>query len=66
MTIGSPFLSLGAANSKVKLEDVPSGVDDKLYRAGFENEIVKKRAKKAAGGAIAGKFLILLILIASL
>lgn len=65
MTIGSPFLSLGAANSKVVLEDVPTGVNDKLYRAGFENEIVKRRAKKAATGAIAGKILLIIIIIAS-
>ncbi len=66
MTIGSPFLFLGAANSKVKVEKVPVGVDDKLYKVGYENEIVKKRSKRAAAGAIAGKFLILIILIASL
>lgn len=65
MTVGSPLLSLSAANSKVALEHVPGGVDDKLYRAGFENEIVKKRTKRAAAGAIAGKILLLIIIIAS-
>ncbi len=65
MTVGSPFLSLGAANSKVELEHVPNGVHDKLYRAGFENEIVKKRSKRAAAGAIAGKILLLIIVIAN-
>ncbi len=65
-TIGSPFLFLGAANSKVKIDKVPEGVDEKLYREAFQNEIVRKRSKRAAAGAIAGKCLILIILIASL
>lgn len=66
MTVGSPFLFLGAANSKVKVDKIPVGVDEKLYKAAYQNEIVKKRSKRAAAGAIAGKFLILIILITSL
>ena len=66
MTVGSPFLSLAAVNSEVQFDKVPTGVDEKLYQDGYENEIVKKRARKAAAGAIAGKVLIFILLIASL
>ena len=65
MTVGSPFLSLAAVNSQVQYDKIPTGVDEKLYRDGYENEIVKKRARKAAAGAIAGKILLLIIVVAS-
>ncbi|MBI4930435.1 MAG: hypothetical protein HY841_06710 [Bacteroidetes bacterium] len=58
MTFGSPFVSSAAINSKVSFEKIPSGVDEKLYRNGYENEMVKMRTKKAAGGASVAKGII--------
>jgi len=66
MTYGSPYLILGAANSKVDFIKCPVDVDTKLYKAGYESQTIIMRTKKAATGASIAKGLITVIVFISI
>lgn len=63
MTFGSPFLSLNALDSQVKKDKIPEGADERLYRDGYENKVIKIRAKQVATGAAVAKVGIVILLI---
>ena len=63
MTFGSPLLSLNALDSQVKKDKIPAGTDERLYRDGYENKVIKIRAKQVATGAAFAKVGLILILL---
>ena len=59
-------VSNASINLRVETQQIPSGVDGKLYKEGYKNELIKKQAKKAATGVAVAKVIFAIILIGSL
>ncbi|HEY4799036.1 MAG TPA: hypothetical protein VII99_08175 [Bacteroidia bacterium] len=61
-----PIISLSALNSDVNIHRIPNDVDERLYTAGYRNQVRNNRVKAASQGALAALGVLVALTVASI